>query len=192
VELDFADTPDFSNLGPLSGLPIFTTPSELDLGMTVPQSVMFSVYQQINPCWALLGNVGWQNWDQFGKVDVGVDSANPTQLTKDLQYQDTWHVALGAQYQPSDPWLFSAGVAYDSSAVEDEHRTFTTPMGENYRFGLGVQWRVKEAVSLGAAYEFMWAGDMTVEQDSGIRGRVAGAYEDAWFSFFNVNLTWRF
>lgn len=194
VELDFSDTPEFSNLGPIAGRPIFTSPAELDLGMTVPQSVMFSVYQQINPCWAVLANVGWQNWDQFGKVDIGLgaDRGNADSLTAELQYKDTWHGAIGAQYKPADAWLLSAGFAYDSSAVDDEHRTFSAPMGESYRLGMGAQWRLNDAVTLGAAYEFLWAGDMSVHQDSALRGVVSGAYEDAWFSFFNLNLTWRF
>lgn len=192
VELDFAATPRFSNLGPLAGRPVFDSPGKLDLGVTVPQSVMFSVSQQINPCWTLLANVGWQNWDQFGKVEVGVDSSTPTTLTTDLQYQDTWHVALGAQYTPAKAWRFSTGVAYDSSAVGDEHRTFSNPMGESYRFGVGAQWHIRETLNLGAAYEFLWAGDMSVDQNSTFRGRVTGAYEDAWFSFFTAHLVWRF
>ncbi len=194
VELDFADTPEYSNLGPLGGRPVFANPGELDLGLTVPQSVMLSIYQQINPCWALLANVGWQNWEQFGKVDVGLgaDAADADSLTAELEYQDTWHAALGAQYKPADAWLISAGLAYDSSAVDDEHRSFSAPMGENYRVGAGVQWQVKKSVTLGAAYEFLWGGDMSVQQDSPIRGTVAGDYEDTRFSFFNLNVNWRF
>ena len=191
VALDFEDRPSFSNLGPLGGA-LFANPSELDLGMTVPQSLMLSGYHELNPKWALLANVGWQNWEQFGKVDVGVDSADPQSLTADLNYQDTWHGAIGAQYRASEKWLLSAGFAYDTSAVSDEDRTLSLPMGEAYRFGLGAQWQVSQAVSLGAAYEFMWAGDMKVNQDSAYRGRVAGSFEDSWFSFFDLNLTWKF
>lgn len=191
VALDFEDRPSFSNLGPLGGA-LFDNPSELDLGMTVPQSLMLSGYHELNPKWALLANVGWQNWEQFGKVDVGVDSADPQSLTADLNYQDTWHGAIGAQYRASEKWLLSAGFAYDTSAVSDEDRTLSLPMGEAYRFGLGAQWQVSQAVSLGAAYEFMWAGDMPVNQDSAYRGRVAGSFDDSWFSFFDLNLTWKF
>ena len=153
---------------------------------------MLSAYHELSPKWAILANVGWQNWDQFGKVDVGVESADPQSLTKNFNYQDTWHGAIGAQYRASEKWLLSAGIAYDTSAVDDENRTLALPMGEAYRFGLGAQWRVSKAINLGAAYEFMWAGDMPVTQDSVYRGRVSGSYEDAWFSFFTVNLTWQF
>jgi long-chain fatty acid transport protein len=47
VKLDFGATPSFSGLGP--GLTaIVGTPSQLDLGMTVPQSVMVSSYHELN------------------------------------------------------------------------------------------------------------------------------------------------
>lgn len=192
VKLDFQATPSFSNLGGFAaGKPIFTNPSQLDLGMTVPQSVMLSGYHELNAKWALMANVGWQNWSQFGKVDVGVDSANPTSLTANLNYQDTWHGAIGAQYRASEKWLLSGGVAYDSSAVSDSDRTLSVPMGQAYRIGLGAQWQISEKVNLGAAYEFLWAGDMPVTQNSAYRGNVSGGFNDAWFSFFTLNLSWK-
>ena len=52
-------------------------------------------------------------------------------------------------------------------------------MGEKYRFGLGAQWQVSEKVNLGAAYEFLWAGDMPVTRDSAYRGRVSGGFNDS-------------
>jgi long-subunit fatty acid transport protein len=45
----------------------------------------------------VLGSVGWQQWSKFGKVEVGVDSSNPTSDTTDLDYDDTWHAALGVR-----------------------------------------------------------------------------------------------
>ena len=191
VKLDFEDRPSFSNLGTLGGA-IFDNPPQLDLGMTVPQSVMLSAYHELNAKWALLANVGWQNWQQFGKVEVGVDSADPESLTHDLNYQDTWHGAIGAQYRASEKWLLSGGFAYDTSSVSDEERTVGLPVGEAYRFGLGAQWQVSQAVNLGAAYEFMWMGDMPVTQQSVYRGNVSGSYDDSWFSFFTLNMTWTF
>jgi long-chain fatty acid transport protein len=191
VNLDFEDRPAFSNLGPL-GNSLLTNPPQLDLGMTVPQSVMLSGYHELNPRWALLANVGWQNWHEFGKVDVGVDSADPQSLTKSLGYDDTWHGAIGAQYQATDSWLLSGGFAYDTSAVNDENRTAALPMGEAYRVGVGAQWRLKECLQLGFAYEFMWMGDMPVTQDSAYRGRLSGGFEDSWINFFNCSLAWIF
>ncbi len=100
VKLDFSDTPEFSGTGPgittiLNNRGLYA--STLDLGITVPQSVMASFYTELNDQWALLGNFGWQDWSEFGKIDVSLSStANPA-LTTNLKYKDTWHGALGAQ-----------------------------------------------------------------------------------------------
>ncbi|HRI15906.1 MAG TPA: outer membrane protein transport protein [Verrucomicrobiota bacterium] len=197
VNLDFEDTPTFSNLGPgLSGL--LANTSQLNLGVTVPQSVMASVYHQLTEKLAVMVDLGWQNWEQFGQVQVGVDAPvttpeDPKAFTTNLNYQDTWHGAVGVQYQLSEKWQLTSGVAYDSSAVSDEDRTVTVPMGKALRVGLGVQWQFSPKLSLGAAYEFLWAGDMSVDQgkDDSLRGRVAGSYDNAWFSFFTLNLNWK-
>ena len=88
--------------------------TKVDLGITVPQQVMGSVFHTVNERLALLGNVGWQQWSKFGDVEVGIaDINNPTSLTTNLDFKDTWHAALGAQYRISEPWRLNLGIAYD-------------------------------------------------------------------------------
>ena len=190
--LDFKDTPAFSNLGPVFST-LLSSPTQLNPGMEVPRSVTASVYHQLTDTLALMVDLGWQNWNAFGRVDVGVDSANPQSLTTELNYQDTWHGAVGAQYQLAEKWQLSGGVAYDSSAVDDADRAVALPMGAAQRLGAGVQWHYSPRLSFGAAYEFMWLGDLSVDQgrNAGLRGQVAGAYENTSFSFFTLNLNWK-
>ena len=198
VKLDFSAVPEFSRLGPALQRVLVNqglTTNDLDLKMNVPQMVMFSAYHEINQRWAIMGNVGWQDWSRFGKVDVGINSSNPTSLTVDNHYNDTWHVALGVQYRPAieSPWTFSGGVAYDSSAVDDDKRTVTVPMGEIWGFALGAQYSFKPNLTLGAAYQFAWLGDMPVDQQRGpLAGRVAGDFKNSNFSFFALNLKWTY
>ena len=193
VDLDFEDAPTFSNLGPgLSAL--VQNPRQLNLGVEVPQSVMLSLYQELNPRWGVMADFGWQNWNRFGKVEVGVETGNNLSVTKDLNYQDTWHGALGAQYKATEKWMFTGGVAFDSSAVDSAHRTVTLPMGQNWRFGLGAIYQFSQKINMGLAYEFMWGGDMPVDQGTAdsLRGRVSGSYNDSWFSFVSLNMNWKF
>ena len=196
VKLDFAAAPEFSGLGPVLQALLVSrglTTSDMDLSMTVPQMVMFSAYHEISPKWAVMGNVGWQDWSQFGKVDVGINTSNPTSLTVNNDYNDTWHAALGIQYRHSPDWTFSCGVAYDSSAVDDDKRSVVLPMGEAWRFALGAQVAVTPTLTVGAAYQFLWIGDMSVDQNRGpLAGRVAGDYKDSSISTFALNLKWTY
>jgi long-chain fatty acid transport protein len=194
VDLNFEATPTFNNLGPGLSAVLRNSP-RLNLGMTVPQMVMLSLYHDLNEQWALMTDFGWQNWSQFGEVNVSIETsdANPIK-TVNGNYQDTWHGALGAQFKATEKWTFTGGAAYDSSAVDSAHRTVTVPMGQAWRFGLGARYQLSDKINLGAAYEFLWGGDLSVDQgtDTSARGRVAGSYNDTWFSFATLNLSWKF
>jgi len=102
-------------------------------------------------------------------------------------------VALGAQYRYSPQWTLTGGIAYDSSAVDDDKRTVSVPMGEVWGFAVGAQYAFNPNLTLGAAYEFAWLGDMPVDQRGGpLSGRVAGEFSDSSFSFFALNLKWTY
>jgi long-chain fatty acid transport protein len=192
MSLDFEDRPKLRNLGPgLSA--ILGRLDNLDLGMTTPDSVMVRAYHELTDRWAVMGNVGWQQWSEFGKVDVTVSSETTRSLTADRNYDDTWHVAGGVQYRISEPWLWSFGVAYDSSIVEDKDRTPDLPLGEQWRFGTGVNYKWRNNIDLSLAYEFVWAGDLPMDVERGpLAGRVSGDYDNALMHFVNLALNWRF
>jgi long-chain fatty acid transport protein len=180
VKLDFSTSPKFSNLGPgldallrIRGL----RDAKLDLGVKVPQQLMGSFVHAIDSKWSVLGNVGWQNWKKFGEVEVGVDNTNnPTSLTTDIPFKNTWHGAIGAQYQLSAPWRLNFGVAYDSNF--QPHGSTVSPLlpvGSAWRFGVGAQNK-----------------QSTLPVALGGRGNLVGDYNNINNFFVSANLNWKF
>ena len=196
IALDFSDTIDFTGIGPglsasLGANRLYN--SELNLNMTVPQNAMLSMFHQVNDTWAVLGNLGWQDWSQYGLVGVMVESADTTSLTVDNDYDDSYHVALGAQVDIDGPWLLSCGIAFDSGIVDDQTRTPDLPNGDAWRFALGGQYQLKENMILGLGYSFQWMGDLDLDVEGGpLTGRLAGSYEDTNIHFFALNLQMSF
>jgi len=195
-DLEFKDKANFSDLGP--GLePLLGANGLLDAKLkfdfTMPRQVMFSAYHELNDRWALMGNLGWQDWSEFGQVGVTVSSEDTSSLTVDRNYNDTWHVAVGTQYRVAAPWLLTAGVAYDSSMVDDKDRTPDLPVGEAWRFGLGANYDWSKSMALGVGYTFLWNGDLDMDVNRGpLAGRVSGTYENTSMNFFNFYLNWKF
>jgi long-chain fatty acid transport protein len=106
---------------------------------------------------------------------------------------DTWHGALEVDFHYSPQWNFSGGVAYDSSAVDNDKRSVTIPMGWAWRFALGAHYAFNPNLALGAAYEFVWMGDMPVDQQRvPLTGRVAGEFKSSSISVGALNLTLKF
>jgi long-chain fatty acid transport protein len=192
VRLNFKATPSFTGLGTVLGA-LLANPPELDLGITVPQSVMVSAYHALNEKWSLMADFGWQNWNQFHNLQIEFNSRLTTSAIQP-EFRDTWHGAFGAQYRASEKWLFSAGVAFDSSAANGENRTFTLPIGQAWRFGLGVGCQLNRAVKIAAAETFAWVGDMSINRGSerSLQSRVSGTFDDAWVSFTSLSVSWSF
>jgi len=202
IKLDFSPTTDFSGTSaPLTALLASRglNSGTLNLRVTVPQAVMASFYHDFDDRWALLGNFGWQQWSQFGKVDVSLsDSTNPQGLTTNLKFRDTWHGALGAQYRISAPWLITGGVAYDSSMLDEANRSPALPLGWSWRFALGGQCALTKSAELGLAYEYLYGGNPGIDKSSqvpvalGGRGNLTGSYPNQSIQFFSANVTWKF
>jgi long-chain fatty acid transport protein len=196
TDLEFEDVASLKNIGPVlqgllnaSGL----AGSKVDIDMTLPQAVMLSGYHQINDKWAIMGNIGWQEWSEFGKQNLTLQSTATTKFTQDLDYDDTWHFALGAQYRFADRWLWSVGTAYDSSPTDEDNRTPDLPLDRQVRIGSGIQYDWNNDVTLGVAYEYLDAGDAKIDQEGGpLQGPLKGDYDTNVIHFFAVNLIWKF
>jgi len=195
-DLKFKDEPKFSNLGP--GLATLLRANglldaKIKIDFTMPQALMFSAFHELSDRWAVMGNLGWQDWSEFGKVGITVASEDTSSLTADRNYKDTWHVAVGAQYRVADPWLLTAGMAYDSSMMDDEDRTPDLPLGEAWRFGLGARYNWSENMAFGLGYTLLWSGDLDMDVNRGpLAGRVSGTYENVSMNFINFYLNWKF
>ena len=200
VKLDFNAPAQFSGLAPgLSNLLAARglLNADLDVGMTVPQGVNGSFYAALDDRWALLGSAGWQQWSKFGKVDIGVDSNDPKSLTVNANYKDTWHGALGAQYQMTGPWLLNFGVAYDS-AFQSSTVSPALPADSAWRFGLGAQKAESKTFNWGVSAEYLYGGTLDVDNRSkapvalGGRGDLVGSYNNVGILFLAANFNWTF
>ena len=201
VDLDFSAPAEFSNLGQLgttlqnAGL----LNSTVNVGIKVPQQVMLSLFTQVNERWAVLGSLGWQQWSQFGQVQLGVDNAsNPTSLTTDLDFDDTWHVALGAQYKLSEPWLLNFGIAYDSGLQDSSNVSPSLPVNSAWRFGVGAEHHASKTFTWGVAAEYLYGGTLDTNLQSrvpvalGGRGNVVGSYDSTATVFLGLYGNWKF
>jgi long-chain fatty acid transport protein len=191
IKLDFSDNPTFSNTGAL-GTALANRNGNLDLGITVPQHVILSGYHELSDRWAVMGDFGWENWSQFGKVDVGVfGSQNSVSLTTNIDYNDTYHTGIATQYRLNPEWLLNGGFAYDSSMVSDANRSIALPVAATYRIGMGANWLMNPNLKFGFSYELAYIGDMPINNNRGpLAGQVTGEYKDVMMHFFAFTLNW--
>jgi long-chain fatty acid transport protein len=56
-----------------------------------------------------------------------------------INFKDTWHVAVGAQYRLSEAYLFNGGVAFHSGFQDNTSVALALPANAAWRSGIGGQ-----------------------------------------------------
>ncbi len=150
--------------------------------VNAPQQIMLSAFHQLTPRWAVMGNLGWQDWSAYNH-----NKNNGNEVSQ--QFKDTWHTALGVQYQYSEKLRLNTGIAYDSSFYKDsQNASLTLPSGEAWRFGIGAQYQLDKKNSLGIAFEYMDIGAASVNH----LGPLSGQYNDSKMYFLTANFSTQF
>jgi len=155
--------------------------------------VMASAVYEVLPNFSLLGNIGWQNWTEFGEFPVGISAANQRTISANLHFSNTWQIAIGQQYRIAEKWLWSAGFAYDSSPVSQANRIAVLPIDRQLRYGTGIQYEISRDVTAGVAWEFLDAGPGPFSSDRGpLAGTLQGHFSTNCLNFVALNVMWKF
>lgn len=150
----------------------------MDLDMTIPQGIMTSLYHDVNECWAIVANLGWQDSSESGQMDVDFDGTGMHKdTTMDRLYHDTYHMALGARYHINPKLTWGFGVAYDTSPVDDEDRTVDMPLDRQWRYATGLEYALNDRNTLGVSYTYLDLGEAGVDQTYPTGARVAGDFD---------------
>ena len=186
TKLNFNDNPKVSGV---VGIPNGTK-GKLQLGINMPRALNLSVFHQINDQWAVMADLGWEQWSHFGHINVGLGDSGP-ETTVDAGFKDVWHYGIAGQYRYSPTWMFTGGVAYDSSFSNNNTRPAALPLQTMYRYGAGFVWQKSKKLSINAGLSLVWEGDIKVKPGGNEEtGRFSGHYSKVSFTFAGLSLNY--
>ncbi|MCB1453030.1 outer membrane protein transport protein [Accumulibacter sp.] len=159
--------------------------SDVKADLKVPDTFIASVTQQLSDRWEMLGDVSWTGWSSIQNVDIirtsGVQDGKSAQVLK-AKFDDTWRVALGANYKYTDAIKFMFGIAYDQTPVKNSTTRLTSlPDNDRTWFTVGTQWKPakEQTLELGAAYLYIPKTKINQNETAEGRGTVYGDYDSS-------------
>ena len=170
-----------------------TTDSSASADVELPDTFIASFAHKLDPRWELLGDVSWTGWSSIEKVDIVRTSGNlagtplATAQTLETDFQDTWRVALGANYQLNDAWKLKFGVAFDETPVKTaESRLTSLPDNDRIWFSFGGQWKPNKGSALDMGVAYLYVDDTEINNGEAVdaaqrkvRGLVKGEYDSS-------------
>ncbi|WP_157270181.1 OmpP1/FadL family transporter [Azohydromonas aeria] len=156
----------------------------------LPDTVLLSLAQRVNPQWELLGDLSWTGWDSIQDVDIrrsGPTAANPDAAngppaqTLKANFRNSWRMALGANYTLDSAWTLKGGLAYDRTPVRGPSTTLVSlPDGNRLWLTAGAQWRLSPDSRIDFGVAYIRVKDPKIDNDEVAlgRGRVTGSYDN--------------
>lgn len=133
--------------------------ASVKVDVTTPETASANFFHQLNPKWALMGDVTWVANSQMKNIAIQQSTVNGTaqgDMVIHQNWRDTWRVSLGANYQYNDTWLFRGGVAWEQSPLQsDSDRHPALPDSDRLWLSLGANYKINKQSSVDVAYSFI-------------------------------------
>ena len=154
----------------------------------LPDTWILSALHKLNDRLDLLADVSWTGWSSIQKVHIvrttsggtPTTGAGTVAQTLDANFDDSWRVALGANYTVDEAWRLKVGIAYDQTPVRsDAERLVSLPDNDRLWLSLGAQWKPAKPSTVDFGLAYLQVKDTRIDnnQTAQGRGRVTGDYD---------------
>jgi long-chain fatty acid transport protein len=165
-----------------------TTDGNASADLKLPAVTSLSVFHQIDPKWAVMGDVSHTTWSRFKEIRVRFANGAADSVS-DQNYKNTTRVSVGTSYVASANTALRAGLAWDPSPVNDERRSPLVPDNDRFWVAVGASFKPSSDMSVDAGITRL----IVKEPSSGLResgaGVLRGRYEDTGATIFSVQLS---
>ncbi|WP_318460507.1 outer membrane protein transport protein [Photobacterium leiognathi] len=153
--------------GHANGIAFGNTSRPGSLPLELPASAEIASYHQLNDLWSVHASVNWTDWSSFKKLEANIPSMGGNVEIKPQNWKDNYRFAIGTTYQATEKLALRSGIAYDTAAVDDAHRTQTIPETDRtwLSLGAGYQWSKNLTLDAGITYVMAKKAHMVERSD---------------------------
>jgi long-chain fatty acid transport protein len=164
-----------TDLGALNGAGLRNGKGQADLALPATMSLGFD--WKVSPTFSLQGEAARTTWSRFKELRVKFDTGAADSIT-DEGWKDSTFISLGGTWRTNTPWTFRAGLAFDSSAVDDNHRTPRIPDNDRKWVSMGVSYTFSKKTTADVGYSRLFITDgkvnLSAAGDNVVRGSLTG------------------
>ena len=153
--------------------------------INTPNSVIGSIYQDLDEQVSLVGEVGWTNWQKFVNTVVQISGFTST---VPRNWNNAFRFGVGGKMKVTPKIALMSGVSYDGSPIRLANRLPDFPLDRQVRIGVGSLYTSNAMTQFGFQYEFVDYGNARMHQATK-PGMYAGALQKNYGQFisFTVN-----
>jgi long-chain fatty acid transport protein len=179
---------------PFPGSATFNSGANGNAEFTLPDIASVGVIQRVTDDFRLMAEFEWTGWSEFDSIVI--NNTDTGEALNDVQdYDDSFMISVGGEYDWSDRLTLRAGAAYDQTPTTDAFRSQRTPDSDRYWLAGGASYEITDRIGLDAAYLLILGDDTTIEdRESAFAAdpNYKVDLEDGIVHYFAVNLRYAF
>ena len=107
-----------------------------------------------------MAEYNWYGWSNFEEIRVKRPGV-PDQVVGQ-HYEDTYSIAVGAQYKINESWTVRSGFQYDQTPTVDNFRSTRTPDGDRYWLSAGASYDISDNFAVDVAYAHIFIDEVDI------------------------------
>jgi long-chain fatty acid transport protein len=163
ASFEYPTTMPATDLAALQGAGLRNGKGQADLALPATASLGFD--WKVNPTFSLQGEVAQSTWSRFKELRVKFDTGLADSVT-DESWKNTWFYSVGGTWKVNQDWAIRGGLAYDQSAVDENHRTPRIPDNDRKWVSLGVSYNLSKKTAVDVGYTHLFISDSKVNLTS--------------------------
>ncbi len=159
--------------------------------LTLPETLSISVYRQLNPKWAIMGDVTWTRWSRFKELRVRFDVGNQGDTVVPENWEDSYRYAVGLNYIKNQKWTLRGGIALDETPIPSaEFRTARIPGNDRKWLTFGATYKRSDKLTVDFGFAHLFISNTPIN-NTGSQGHILTGSYDADVNIISVqfNLT---
>jgi len=158
----------------------FDTPSTDTVSLRVDVSDQFRI----------LADAQLTGWTSLQSVDIYRDNGMVVGAEA-FEWDDTWFYSVGGEFDMSEALTLRAGIGYDETPTNDEHRTPRLPDNDRMVYTFGLTWQASPHMTIDASYMRVQIDTPTVNTTSSSGSHLVGEF-DGYANLVGVSAQYRF
>lgn len=165
--------------------------NDIKINWDNPQTAKLGLRYRLDEKNILFMSAGWEDWSKFSNNTLALEGGgvNP-EIRLDRKFEDTWNAGIALAHQEGSHGT-SIGISYESSPVNDRHRTLDLPFDELYKLSFAYGWKGQKHLDFSLGGTVYLVGDARIDQTS--QGeRTVGKYDTNYVLFLGGTARYRF
>lgn len=172
--------------------------SKFRVSIPHPASTSASFYHDMNPRWAMMGTLTYDQWSAIdnlaGRNYIQPPNIfNPTGLinvTIPQNYHNTFDMSLGTHYKLNDRWLLRGSIKYEQTPTMARTRDINFPDGEKLGLNLGARYQFTNCIALDMIVAHVFTRQVRIDNTSVVTGVVTRGHMDTRIDLAGAQLVW--